>query len=218
VTRVEPRRVHLADGACHEGFTLLWTAGIRPPELVDALPLLRERDGRVRVDDRLRALRPDGTPVENLYVIGDCAASPKADGTFQPALSQTAIAMGSLVGENLIREARGRAPKRFTFQDAGYIISLGKHSSVLELFGIPMSGKLAWLAWAGAYLVKMVGLRKQIEVGLDHLTHLVFEHDISQIMNRRYILTDEELNLSLDAPGDAGSGGPAPAAGNGGGA
>jgi hypothetical protein len=54
--------------------------------------------------------------------------------------------------------------------------------------------------WAGYYLVTMVGLRKQIEVGLDHVTHLVFEHDISQIQNRRHILSDEELNLSLNAP------------------
>src|SRR5262249_19904313 len=78
-----------------------------------------------------------------------------------------------------------------------YIISLGKHSSVLDLFGIPLSGKLAWLAWAGAYLVKMVGFRKQLEVGIDHLTHLLFEHDTSQILNRRAVLADDELNLAL---------------------
>jgi hypothetical protein len=53
--------------------------------------------------------------------------------------------------------------------------------------------------WAGAYLIKMVGFRKQIEVGVDHLTHMMFEHDTSQIMNRRQILTDEELNLPLAA-------------------
>ena len=72
---------------------------------------------------------------------------------------------------------------------------------MLDLFGIPLSGKLAWLAWAGAYLIKMVGIRKQIEVGLDHLTHLVFEHDTSQILNRREILSDDELNLSLGTSG-----------------
>jgi len=68
---------------------------------------------------------------------------------------------------------------------------------VLELFGVPLSGKLAWLLWAAAYLIKMVGFRKQLEVGIDHLTHMVFEHDSSQILNRRQILSDEELNLSL---------------------
>jgi hypothetical protein len=72
-----------------------------------------------------------------------------------------------------------------------------------------MSGKLAWLLWAGAYLVKMVGLRKQIEVGLDHLTHLFFEHDTSQILNRRAVLSDDELDLALADQDPA----PAPAGG-----
>jgi len=57
--------------------------------------------------------------------------------------------------------------------------------------------------WAGAYLVKMVGLRKQIEVGLDHVIHLLFDHDISQILNRRAILSDDELNLSLAGSDEA---------------
>jgi hypothetical protein len=78
-----------------------------------------------------------------------------------------------------------------------------------------MSGKLAWLMWAGAYLVKMVGFRKQIEVGIDHLTHLWFEHDTSQILSRRAVLSDDELNLALGGPGaDAtGANAAAPAAG-----
>jgi hypothetical protein len=48
----------------------------------------------------------------------------------------------------------------------------------------------------------MVGFRKQLEVGIDHLTHLLFEHDTSQILKRRAVLTDDELNLALgdDAP------------------
>ncbi len=202
VVRVEPRRAVLADGRTFDAFTILWTAGVIPPEFVRALPVSVFRDGRVLVDDQLRALAPDGAPIEDVYVIGDCAASRRPDGTLQPQLSQTAIAMGTHVGETLVRRARGRAPRPFRFHDAGYIVSLGKHSSVLELFGVPMSGKLAWLMWAGAYLVKMVGLRKQIEVGLDHLTHLVFDHDTSQILNRRAVLADDELNLSLRDVGD----------------
>ena len=197
VRAVEPHAVVLSDGRRLDAFTIVWSAGVTPPPLVRELPLLHHTDGRVRVDDQLRALAPDGAPLDDVYVIGDCAAALRADGRMQPQLSQTAIAMGSHVGRTLVRRAQGRPARPFSFRDAGYIISLGKHSSVLDLFGIPLSGKLAWLAWAGAYLVKMVGIRKQLEVGLDHLTHLVFEHDTSQIMNRRQILSDAELNLSL---------------------
>ena len=197
VTRVEEKRVHLGDGRTLEGFTLIWTAGVAPPSLVRSLPLQKHKDGRVMVDEFLHALGPDGTPLENVFVIGDCAASLREDGQMQPQLSQTAIAMGAHVGRSLTRIARGQPLESFRFKDVGYIISLGKHSSVLELFGLPLSGKLAWLLWAAAYLVKMVGVRKQIEVGLDHLTHLVFEHDTSQILNRRAVLSDDELNLSL---------------------
>jgi len=208
VTRVEPRRVHLADGRTFEGFTLVWTAGVSPPPLVRELALAHHTDGRVLVDGQLRALAPGGGACEDVYVIGDCAASPLADGRFQPQLSQAAIAMGTHVGESLVRMSEGRPPRPFRFRDAGYIISLGKHSSVLELFGVPLSGKLAWLAWAATYLVKMVGVRKQIEVGIDHLTHVFFEHDTSQILNRRAVLGDAELNLTLSAPdgGDDASG------------
>ncbi|HEU4333203.1 MAG TPA: NAD(P)/FAD-dependent oxidoreductase [Candidatus Eisenbacteria bacterium] len=203
VERVEPKRLFLKGGACVEAFTLLWTAGVRPPQVVAELPLRFHKDGRVLVDERLRATRPDGTPLEDVYVLGDCAASLRPDGRMQPALSQTAMAMGAHVGETLVRRAEGKEPRPFRFEDAGYIISLGKHSSVVSLFGLSVSGKLAWLLWAGAYLVKMVGLRKQIEVGIDHLTHFVFDHDTSQILNRRAVLSDEELNLSLAAASPA---------------
>ena len=196
-TRIEPKRIHLKNGTTVEGFTIVWTAGVRPPDVVAQLPLMRIKDGRVRVDDYLRALDPAGKPVENVFVLGDCAASLRQDGTYQPALSQTAIAMGLHLGKQLVERAKGRSVPPFQFKPAGYIISLGKNSSVLELFGIPLSGRLAWLLWAAAYLIKMVGLRKQIEVGIDHLTHLLAEHDSSQILNRRQILSDEELNLSL---------------------
>src|SRR6185295_6131540 len=124
--------VTLKDGRTFEAFTCVWTAGVTPPELVRRLPLQFHTDGRVRVDAQLRALRPDGSAVEDVDVIGDCAASLRADGRMQPQLSQTAIAMGIHVGESLARRAQGRAPKPFGFRDAGYIISLGKHSSVLD--------------------------------------------------------------------------------------
>ena len=199
VTRVEPKRVQLADGSVVEGFTLVWTAGVWPPELARELPLLHSDDGRVRVDDRLRALSPAGELLEHVFVIGDCAAAADGQGGYFPRLAQTAVATGRYVGDLLVRRALGRADQPFAYEGKGYIISLGKHSSVVEVMGVPFSGRLAWLLWAAYYLITMVGIRKQIEVGLDHLTHLLFDHDSSQILNRRQVLSDEELNLALDA-------------------
>lgn len=203
VARVEPQCVHLADGRTLDGFTLLWTAGVRPPDVVASLPLAHHRDGRVLVDEHLRARTEGGGVREDVFVVGDCAAVPDADGIMQPQLAQTAIAMGAHTGASLVDLARGRPLRPFRWRSSGTIISLGKHSAVLEIFGVPLSGKLAWLVWAGAYLAKMVGLRKQIEVGLDHLTHLFFEHDTSQILARRAVLSDDELDLSLVDPGPA---------------
>jgi NADH dehydrogenase len=200
VARVEEKRVHLAGGEVVEGFTILWTAGVRPPDIVRELPLLHARDGRVQVDDHLRALDSNGKPIENVYVIGDSSAAPDGHGGYVPRLAQTAVATGRYLGRQLVKRAEGKAGGPFFYHGKGYIISLGKHSSVVTFFGLPFSGRLAWLMWAGYYLITMVGFRKQLEVGLDHLTHLVFEHDSSQIMSRRQVLTDEELNLSLGAP------------------
>ena len=211
VEGVEPRAVVLAGGERLEAFTIVWTAGVLPPPLVRDLPVRHERDGRIVVDEWLHARAPDGAAIPAVHVIGDSAASRRADGALQPALSQTAIAMGTHVGRQLVGEATGRSVPAFTFHDVGYIISLGKHSSVLDLFGFQLSGKLAWLTWAAAYLVKMVGFRKQLEVGIDHITHFFFTHDSSQILNRRSVLSDDELNLSLAPAGASAQAAPPPA-------
>ena len=50
----------LADGRALDAFTMLWTAGVRRPTLVRDLPLRHARDGRVCVDEHLRAIAPDG--------------------------------------------------------------------------------------------------------------------------------------------------------------
>jgi NADH dehydrogenase len=200
VARVERKCLRLVSGQIIEAFTTLWTAGVRPPELIAELPLQHLPDRRIRVDEFFRALAPDGRALDDIYVIGDSAAALKPDGSYHPRLAQTAVAMGSYLGHALVRRAENQSVDPFRFHEPGYIISLGQHSSVVDLFGVPFSGRLAWLVWAASYLVKMVGLRKQIEVGLDHLTHLFFQHDSSQILSRRHVLSDEEMNLSLRPP------------------
>jgi NADH dehydrogenase len=63
VEAVEPRMVRLAGGERLKAFTIVWTAGVTPPPLVRDLPAQHGRDGRVRVDEWLHALAPDGAPI-----------------------------------------------------------------------------------------------------------------------------------------------------------
>jgi NADH:ubiquinone reductase (H+-translocating) len=199
VTRVEPRRLEIAGSPPLDAFTILWTAGVCPPDLVRELPVKHVGDGRIAVDEHLRALGSEGTPLEDVYAIGDCAAGQMPDGSLTPTLAQNAVAMGRALGQALVRRAQGKSSPPYSFKQKGYIISLGQRSSVVDLMGIPVSGRFAWLMWALYYLLQMVGFRKRLEVAIDHLSHLVFEHDSSQILNRRAVLSDEELNLSLGA-------------------
>lgn len=197
VTKVETGAIHLQGGDVLGAFTIVWTAGVRPPNLVLELPVEHVRDGRLAVDEFLRVRHTGGAVFGDVYAIGDVAAGTMPDGTLTPTLAQNAVAMGHAVGDTLVRRASDRAPRPYSFKQKGYIISLGQHSSVVDLFGLPVSGRLAWLMWAGYYLVTMVGFRKQLEVAIDHVSHLFFQHDTSQILNRRAVLTDEELNLTL---------------------
>src|SRR5206468_11111340 len=76
--------------------------------------------------------RSSDLAVEDVYVIGDCAAIPRADGRMQPQLSQTSIAMGTHVGRALALRAEGRGSAPFSFKDAGYIIRSEEHTSELQ--------------------------------------------------------------------------------------
>ena len=121
-------------------------------------------------------------------------------------MAQGAIQGGRTAAKNLLAELGLGKRETLRFFDWGYIVGLGKRSTVARVFGVPMSGLLAWYVWAFTYLVKMVGFRKQVEVMLDHLKGLVFEPDISQIYTAGEVLRarDRQLRLSREAATDAG--------------
>lgn len=87
------------------------------------------------------------------------------------------------------------AEMRYT--DIGYLVGLGRHSTVGRIFGIPVSGLVAWYVWAFAYLFKMVGLRKQLEVATDIVKSWFVDHDTSQIHERRRMLREVDLDPEL---------------------
>lgn len=70
----------------------------------------------------------DGRTLANVFAAGDCARY-AARGLDTPT-AQAAVRKGKHVAANITRMQRGRSPVAYTFQELGYIVSLGRFDSV----------------------------------------------------------------------------------------
>jgi NADH dehydrogenase len=100
----------------------------------------------------------------NVWALGDCASVPTADGSPCPPTAQHATRQARLVGENIAAVLGDRPLRAFTFKGLGKMGSLGKRNAVAEIFGVSISGFLAWFLWRTIYLAKMPGWGRRIKV------------------------------------------------------
>jgi NADH:quinone reductase (non-electrogenic) len=160
--------------------TLVSTVPAGPNPLVAILPLKLER-GRVVVDERLAV--PDHPGV---WAVGDCAAIRDAKtGELCPPTAQHATREAQCVARNIAATLRGQPRRAFAFQALGKMGSLGRRSAVAEIFGIKLSGFLAWWLWRTIYLMKLPGLDRKLRVATDWTLDLVLPPDIVQLETRR---------------------------------
>ena len=158
--------------------TVIWTAGVRAHELVEALPGPHDRIGRVIVNEHLQL---DGHP--EVFVVGDSAAAISAPET--PRVAPVAISHGRLAGRNIAHAERGQAPESFRYVSEGTLVSLGMNHAVVEFAGLKFSGYFAWLFWNAVHLYKLVGLKKQLQVAIDWMLAVIFPRDASIVRRPR---------------------------------
>ncbi|HET6758235.1 MAG TPA: NAD(P)/FAD-dependent oxidoreductase [Propionibacteriaceae bacterium] len=131
----------LKDGHLVEGGVFVWAGGVKAPELVADSGLPTGHNGRVKVDQYLRALdHPD------IYAAGDLASvvDPRS-GHVLPPLAQVALEEGETVARNLDAELKDRPLEEFTFHDKGFVVSVGIRRGVADIAGITSGGQLAHL-------------------------------------------------------------------------
>jgi NADH dehydrogenase len=139
VTAIEPDHVVMkADGGKAEPTridteTVVWAAGV----------VTVDRAGRVPVNpDCTVGTRPD------VFVIGDLATQPGANGKPLPGLAPVAMQQGEYVAGAIVRRIRGESPKGpFRYLDKGSMATIGRAQAVAESMGFKFSGFIAWLAW-----------------------------------------------------------------------
>jgi NADH dehydrogenase len=173
--------------------TLVSTVPSMPNPLVAALDCKKER-GRIVVDEHLAL--PDHPRV---WAVGDCTFTMDArTGDPAPPTAQHATREAACVADNIVATLRGTPRRAFSFRALGKMGSLGHRSAVAEVFGVKLSGFLAWWLWRTVYLMKLPGLDRKIRVATDWTLDLILPPDIVQLktdkpvgMRREHFEPDE---------------------------
>jgi NADH dehydrogenase len=158
VQKATEETVALSDGEEIPSRTIVWSAGVRPSDPLDAPGVERSRSRRVEVD---RYLRLPGH--RNVFVIGDAASVSEDEGGSElPMLSPPAMQAGRYVARRILADVRadqGATPFRYT--DKGTMATIGRRAAVADVRGFKLRGTLGWLAWLLVHIYYLIGFRNR---------------------------------------------------------
>ena len=149
VAEVRADGVVLSDGEVIPSDLVVWSAGVKAPEVLHGLGgLENNRINQLVVTPSLQTTRdPD------VFAIGDCAACPLGDsGATIPPRAQAAHQQASHMVRTLRRRLGGLAPEPFVYRDFGSLVSLGRYSTVGSLMGFVVGRSL----FIEGYFARMV--------------------------------------------------------------
>jgi NADH dehydrogenase len=180
VSRADDRGVMLANGELVAGGTVVCTIGTAPNPIVGTLGAATER-GRLKVAPDMSLPGRD-----NVWAIGDCAAVPNArDGGISPPTAQFADRQAGQLAQNILARIRGEPTQAFSYKPVGQLCSIGHNKAVAELFGVRLSGFVAWLLWRGVYLLKIPTFSRKARLYLEWNWAMFFPPDIVHFNYRR---------------------------------
>ncbi|MEV6489145.1 NAD(P)/FAD-dependent oxidoreductase [Actinoplanes sp. NPDC051633] len=150
--------VRLTDGRFVPTRTVVWTVGVRPEPLVDALGLAAV-EGRVRVDEYLRV---PGHP--DVFACGDVAAVPDLTrpGELTAMTAQHAERQGKAVARNVAASLGHGSERPYRHRDLGLVVDLSGMKAVADPLGVPLTGFAAKVATRGYHLLAMPANRFRI--------------------------------------------------------
>jgi len=175
--------VELTDGRIIPTSTIVATIGNGPHRLVETLGLDLHW-ARIKTDRFMRVPGHDG-----LWALGDAALIPLVDDPGEDPLlyatqtAQFAVREGRQIAKNILAKMAGKPLKPFAYTSKGSLASLGMSKAVADVYGIKLSGTLAWLLWRGFYLSFLPGFAAKFRVGVTWLINSVMPPNIVQIQS-----------------------------------
>jgi NADH dehydrogenase len=154
--------------------TVLWAGGVTTTEfgrtLAQRTKAETDRGGRIRVTPQLTVPNyPD------IYILGDLALVLDENGKPLPGVAQVAI-QGGAYAAKCIRAQRMGSTERppFHYLNKGDMAVIGRAAAVANIFGLHVSGLLAWLIWLFIHLIYIVEFQSRVLVfiqwGFEYLT------------------------------------------------
>jgi NADH dehydrogenase len=153
--------VYLADGRTIPTNVLIWASGVIGREVPGLPATVITRGRRVLVDEFNKV-----QGMQNIFALGDlCFMS--ADKHFpngHPQLAQVAIQQGSLLAENLIKQANGKSMEAFAYNDKGSMAIIAKYKAVVDLPKLFFKGFGAWFIWLFIHVIPLIGFRNKVKL------------------------------------------------------
>ena len=155
---------------------LIWATGNKVNPLVEKLPVKRPEKGQPRIltDKYLHVLKPNSTPLEDVYAIGDAA---DIEGYGLPQLAEVALQKGEYLADQLNR--RQQPAKPFEYTQRSLLAYLGKHDGIIggrETW----TGNSAWLAWRSGSLGWTRSWRRKLMISISWLFNWIGGRDIAR--------------------------------------
>lgn len=113
-----------------EAQLVIWCGGVKPSPLLEQIQLPRADDGRLVVDENMRAHF-------GIYAVGDAAHSDC------PWSAQVAIQQAQVAAHNALSDAYGRSHRTFSYSYTGDILTLGRSNAAVFYQGFAFEGKAA---------------------------------------------------------------------------
>lgn len=159
VATADGNHVETRDGTTIATRTIVWTAGVRPTDLVRDLPVPHTRAQRFEVDEHLRI-----RGVDHAYAIGDAAAATDRDGNPLPMLSPPAMQEGRHVARHIVATRRGARMRPFRYHDKGTLATIGRTSAVGVVGPLQFTGFIGWVVWLAVHLYYLIGFENRVRV------------------------------------------------------
>jgi NADH dehydrogenase len=174
--------VVLSDGDKFAAETIVWTAGVKPHPMLDDTDLPRDDRRRVTCLPTLQVVNSDGTPVEGAWSAGDCAAVPDLTSDKPGALcspsAQHAVRQARRMADNIVAVLRGGAPTNYKHKHVGSVASLGLHKGVAQVYGIKLTGLVAWIMHRTYHMSRIPSLNRKVRVIVDWTLAIVFKREV----------------------------------------